>query len=311
MRRIIGIGETIFDILFQNNQPFKAVPGGSVFNTMVSLGRLGLQPTFISEVGRDHVGDLILQFMEENQVATGHMYRYYDGKSPVSLAFLNEQREASYDFYMNYPADRLDVVWPRIDPDDILIFGSFYSLNPSLRPVLLELLQYARDRKAIIYYDPNFRKNHAAQALWMMPSIIENLEFADIVRGSDEDFRNIYNETDINKIYRNHIRFYCSTFICTVGAEGVYVKTPVFEKHYPANPLNAVSLIGAGDSLNAGILYGLVQQRVLREDIPTLPEAVWDKVIVLAQQFAATVCMSDENYISTEFAGKLKENGLY
>ncbi|MCD7937105.1 MAG: carbohydrate kinase, partial [Tannerellaceae bacterium] len=32
MRKVIGIGETILDIIFSNNQPYKAVPGGSVFN---------------------------------------------------------------------------------------------------------------------------------------------------------------------------------------------------------------------------------------------------------------------------------------
>ena len=42
MRKIIGIGETILDIIFKNGQPTKALPGGSVFNTMVSLGRLGI-----------------------------------------------------------------------------------------------------------------------------------------------------------------------------------------------------------------------------------------------------------------------------
>ena len=41
MRRVIGIGETILDILFKNNQPTAAVPGGSVFNGLVSLGRAG------------------------------------------------------------------------------------------------------------------------------------------------------------------------------------------------------------------------------------------------------------------------------
>ena len=56
MRRVIGIGETILDILFKNNQPTVAVPGGSVFNGLVSLGRAGANVTFISEVGGDHVG---------------------------------------------------------------------------------------------------------------------------------------------------------------------------------------------------------------------------------------------------------------
>lgn len=51
MRKIIGIGETIMDIIFQNGQPTAAVPGGSVFNSVISLGRLGMSTTFISETG--------------------------------------------------------------------------------------------------------------------------------------------------------------------------------------------------------------------------------------------------------------------
>lgn len=309
MPRIIGIGETIFDILFRNDQPYKGIPGGSAFNSVVSLGRLGLQPVFISEVGRDHVGDLILKFMEENGVATNHMYRYYDGKSPVSLAFLNERKEASYDFYMSYPEDRLDIVWPRIDADDILLFGAFYSLKPELRPVLTELLQYATERKAIIYYDPNLRPNHAAQAVRMMPSIIENLEFAGIVRGSREDFYNIYKENDIDKIYRNHIRFYCPVFICTDGENGVYLRTPLVSKHYPAEAVEAVSLIGAGDSFNAGIIYAMIKFNITLEEINSLPEERWDRIIRIAQKFAQEVCQRDENYISRDFAEQFLEKG--
>ena len=30
MRKVFGIGETILDIIFRNDQPQKAVPGGSV-----------------------------------------------------------------------------------------------------------------------------------------------------------------------------------------------------------------------------------------------------------------------------------------
>ena len=64
MRKIIGIGETILDIIFRNNQPSHAVPGGSTFNTLISLGRLGVPATFISEIGKDTVGDIIIDFMK-------------------------------------------------------------------------------------------------------------------------------------------------------------------------------------------------------------------------------------------------------
>ena len=40
MRKVIGIGETILDIIFKNNRPHAAVPGGSTFNGLISLGHI-------------------------------------------------------------------------------------------------------------------------------------------------------------------------------------------------------------------------------------------------------------------------------
>ena len=99
MRKVIGIGETILDIIFRNDQPSAAVPGGSVFNGIVSLGRMGVNVCFISETGNDHVGNIILQFMRDNHIPTDHVNVFPDGKSPVSLAFLNEHSDAEYIFY--------------------------------------------------------------------------------------------------------------------------------------------------------------------------------------------------------------------
>ena len=36
MRKVIGIGETVLDIIFKDNQPVSAVPGGSAFNAAIS-----------------------------------------------------------------------------------------------------------------------------------------------------------------------------------------------------------------------------------------------------------------------------------
>ena len=59
MRKVIGIGETMLDIIFKNSKPIEAVPGGSTFNAIVSLGRAGVPCTFFSEAGNDRVGEYI------------------------------------------------------------------------------------------------------------------------------------------------------------------------------------------------------------------------------------------------------------
>ena len=305
MRRIIGIGETILDVLFKNNQPTAAVPGGSVFNGLVSLGRAGANVHFISEVGGDHVGRIILDFMKENGINTDGIVIYSDRKSPVSLAFLNEKNDAQYSFYKDYPSQRLDVDMPEITGEDIVMFGSYYAVTPQLREKVKELLDKAREAGAIIYYDVNFRSAHANEAIKLMPSVLENFEYADIVRGSTEDFGNMFSMTDADKVYQHKVGFYCPNFICTNGGEGLCLRTKGVKKDYPVAPLQTVSTIGAGDNFNAGVVFGLLKNRIRRADLEELTEADWDKIIASGMSFSREVCTSLDNYISKEFAKQL------
>ena len=289
MRKVFGIGETILDIIFRNDQPQKAVPGGSVFNGLISLGRLNVPVSFISELGNDRVGDMIRDFMEDNHITTEFVDRFPDGKSPISLAFLDDDKNANYIFYKDYPAQRLEVPLPKIEKDDIFVFGSYYSLNPVLRTRMVEFLQYAQERKAIIYYDPNFRKAHAHEAIRLMPTVLENLEFADIVRGSDEDFQNLYGKSDAQKVYKEHIQFYCDRFLTTHGANGVNLHTRNFTRHFDSPQIQPLSTIGAGDNFNAGIIYGLLKYDVRHADLPSLDQDTWGKINRCGMDLASEV----------------------
>lgn len=302
MRKVIGIGETILDILFNGNQPTAAIPGGSVFNGIVSLARMGADVTFIGETGNDRVGRIIREYMEANGVPTDHLNLFSDGRSPVSLAFLDEHRDAEYLFYKDYPRQRLEFTLPRIEEDDILLFGSYYALNPVLREKIAGLLEYARERKALIYYDVNFRSTHSQEAIRLTPTLIENFEYADLVRGSADDFRNLYGTPDADAVYREKIRFYCPGFICTAGAEGISLRTATVKKEYPVEPLEAVSTVGAGDNFNAGLIYGLLKYRVRRADLAGLTEKEWDRLIRCGMDFSAEACRNIGNSISREFA---------
>lgn len=306
MRKVIGIGETILDIIFRDGQPTAAVPGGSVFNGIVSLARAGVPVNFISETGNDHVGNIILQFMRENGISTEHINVFPDGKSPVSLAFLNKQNDAEYIFYKDYPKQRLDVIYPTLEKDDIVMIGSYYALNPVLRDKILELLEQAREKEAIIYYDLNFRANHKEEAIKLTPTIIENLEYANLVRGSLDDFRYLYNLTEADKVYKEKIKFYCPNFIFTSGPDQISLRTRNISKDYPVPNIPTVSTVGAGDNFNAGILFGLLASDIHYEEIDNMKEKEWDQIIRYGIEFSAEVCKSVNNSISHEFVTKIK-----
>lgn len=305
MRRIYGIGETVLDIIFKNGQPQAAKAGGSVLNSVVSMGRMGLPVSFISEYGKDHVGELIDNFLSENGVDTSHVHRFADGSTTLALAFLDERNDAKYDFYKNYPAIRLNTEFPIITKDDILQCGSFYAIWPEIREKFRELLMQAYMSGALILYDPNFRRSHLSEIGTLRPVVIENMKMAGLLRGSDEDFANIFGAHSPEEAWRE-VSNYCNCLVYTANAEGVYVRTPSFSGKFPVQKIIPVSTIGAGDNFNAGMLTAIFRKDYSRDDLPILGQDEWSEIIGMAVAFATHVCMSYENYISQDFAGSLK-----
>ncbi len=294
MNRIIGIGETVFDILFKDDQPQKAVPGGSTFNSIVSLGRAGVPCAMVTEVGGDHVGDLICNYLQENGVSTDYVCRHEQVKSHISLAFLDENNDAQYVFYKDHASVSLDGKLPEIGTDDVVLFGSFFAINPVIRPVVGQLLRAAREAGAWLYYDVNFRKNHIADLPEVMVNIEENMRLADVVRGSMEDFGYLYGLHDGDAIY-DKVSQYCRTLILTDGAQSIRVYTPEGCEPYPVQAIETVSTVGAGDNFNAGYIYALMQ-------------GVENQAaqIAMAQRWSQDVCRQLGNNISDELVAALK-----
>ena len=306
MNQIYAVGETILDIIFKDGQPMAARPGGSSFNAAITLGRLGAPITFISEMGNDKVGDMIQEFLIENGVDPAFVSRYEEGQSAIALAFLNQQSDAEYQFYKDYPHQRLDVVFPEFKANDLLMFGSFYALNPGIRPRVKELLEKARAAGASIIYDPNFRSSHLAERDQLLEIILENMEFATLVRASDEDLRNIFGVEDPREAWQL-IESRCSALICTANAHGVQLFTSNLEIRMEVEEITPLSTIGAGDTFNAGLLYGISLAGYTRDQLAVLDRLQWEALISRAIAFSREVCLSYDNYLPVDFAAQVKK----
>jgi fructokinase len=309
MRKIYGIGETVLDIIFKNNQPQAAKAGGSVLNSAVSIGRMELPVSFISEYGLDDVGNLIDNFLKDNGVNSSHVHRFTDGSTALALAFLNEKNDAHYSFYKDFPAKRLDVKFPVINKDDIVQCGSFYAVWPEIREKFKVFIRSAMDNGGLVLYDPNFRPTHLSELDILKPMIIENMQMASLLRGSDEDFKNIFGVDSADEAWEI-VRKYCKCLVYTANVEGVFVRTTSFSGKFPVHKITPVSTIGAGDNFNAGMITAIYRNNYTRDQLPNLGEAEWSKIIGTAVDFATHVCLSYENYISTEFAQDQKSKLL-
>jgi fructokinase len=130
-----------------------------------------------------------------------------------------------------------------------------------------------------------------------MPDFIENFKFSTIVRCSSEDLEVLFPNENTTAIYQKYIAPYCKQFIVTQGEKEILLITETFEKNYPVEPFVPASTIGAGDNFNAGLIFGLIQEKTLLDDVKYLSEKQWDKLIESGKEFATAVCRSMENYV--------------
>ena len=305
MKRIYAIGESLVDIIFRNGQPQAAKAGGAMLNTTVSLGRIGLPVSLITEFADDDVGNLIGSFLEQNGVDTKSAFRFTDGKTALALAFLDEKNDAHYTFYKNYPANRLDIRFPAIMENDFLLYGSIYSVTKEIRPNFMKIVNQAREKRAFIIYDPNFRKAHANELSQHMPLILENLRDVSVMRGSDEDFMNIFGAPDADKAWKL-IKSKCQALVYTASSQKVCVRSATFTGDFPVKKITPVSTIGAGDNFNAGLIASFYNSGITRGEISSLQQDGWSEVISTAVDFASNVCLSYDNYIDEEFASRYR-----
>ncbi|HNQ83649.1 MAG TPA: carbohydrate kinase [Bacteroidales bacterium] len=307
MNAIYAIGETVYDIIFRNDQPVAARPGGSMLNTAISLGRSGLKVEMITELGDDPVGKLVTAFLNDNGVSTSFIQPAGNYKTPVSLAFLDDSGDARYSFYKNIPEKRLNIGQAEAGKGDVVLFGSFYSLDAGIRHEIISFINKSKQNGALIFYDPNIRKNHLGEINKLMPSVEENISLADIIRGSDEDFFNLFGLDDQFEIAHKVIQSGCHHMVITRGKHGADYLSRDEAIHFPAIETKAVSTIGAGDAFNAGIIYAIIKNDIPGIELVNINSATWKTILRIGTIFAAEVCKSYDNYIGKDFASQMNE----
>lgn len=301
---IYGVGETVLDILFRNDQPQKAIPGGSTFNAIISLGRSGQECAMITQVGNDHVGDLTLSYLKANGVSCQYVNSIRNMQSHISLAFLDENSDAHYTFYKDHRGWDVEALMQVAEQitfteKDILLLSSFFAVNPIVRPVVEKLLFAAHAAGAMIYYDLNYRQPHANQLDEVRSYMAENMILASVVRASMDDLRVVYgNNLDLDNLpFPLRGKQGERPFILTDGPNPIriYTKNEVFTLSVP--PITPVSTVGAGDNFNAGWINYYVQSGLTSDSGRWSARALMG-MADMAQDFSREVCMSWENSVA-------------
>jgi fructokinase len=300
MPTVFALGETVFDIIFRNDQPVAARAGGSTLNTAVSLGRCGIPVELITETGDDEIAKIILGFLAENGVGTRYVQRYEKLTTAIALAFLDPDNNAHYSFYKQFPDERLTSDFPAVTARDVVLFGSSFAITKPIREKVVHFIRYAKEQGALILYDPNFRSAHFTEPELLRPWILENIQLSDIIRGSDEDFLNIFGVPNSGEAYRMIHENGNGMLIYTKNRMGVEFVNETMAFEVPVPSILPVSTIGAGDAFNGGVLFSLIQKNITKGSLGRMTKEDWETVINRGIRFSENVCLSYDNYVSKD-----------
>jgi len=289
---IVCCGEALIDMLprrsAQGEAAFAPYVGGAVFNTAIALGRLELPVGFFTGISTDLFGDMLRSALSASNVQTD-LVRF--SSRPTTLAFVHlVDGHASYLFYDENTAGRMLELkdLPVIGPNVEAMHFSCISLIPEPCGGTYEALMQREQPHRVMMFDPNIRAGFITDKPKHLARMRRMLAMADIVKLSDEDL-NWFGETgSMNEIAQRWLEAGPKLMVVTKGADGLVAFSQNHSVSVPAEPVKVVDTVGAGDTINAGILASLRDQGLLtKQAIASLSEAQIVNVLRFSARCAA------------------------
>jgi len=236
---------------------FKESPGGSAANTAVGLARLGVKTGFIGKVAADREGELLIRAFIDEGVNTDGILISEDGRSGTVLGFINEKGERA--LYVD-PGANNSLEFHEIDINyaskaDLLHLSSFVGEKPfQAQKRLVESLP-----EISVTLDPGMI--YARRGLAELKPLIERC----MVFFPNEHELRLLSGKDYREGAETLLKEGVRIVAVKLGAQGCYVTDG--EENHLIEPfkVEVADSTGAGDAFCAGFLYGMINNKTLRE----------------------------------------------
>ena len=148
MKKIICIGECSLNVVLgADGKPLGSMVGGRVINAAVLLAAKGFEVLVASESGTDPVGDIVTDFIKSSGTDVRSLDRFTEGTTTLNVFTPDKDGAYVVTRYENYPEECFDIIWPRIDEGDIVLFGGFIRLTDEFIRVLCDCLNMLRNAR--------------------------------------------------------------------------------------------------------------------------------------------------------------------
>lgn len=260
----VAIGEILIDFTpCDDLGTFKQNTGGAPANVCAVLSKLGCNSVFVGKVGNDQFGLGCKKTLDDIGVNTDYLNISDDYNTTLAFVCLDESGNRSFAFYRDNTADinlNIQDVKQECYDTKYFHFGSVSLTDEPSKSTVIDTVKRAKQNKCIISYDPNLRLNLWKSASQAKETIINTLEYADILKLSEEEAEFLFDTKDYKQVCKIIAQKYNIPFIIvTLAEKGSYALINGKEYRGQAYKLNTIDTTGAGDSFWAGIIYNLIK----------------------------------------------------
>lgn len=275
---VISIGESLISLTPQSNgflrhaTSFIPRVAGSETNTLIGLSRLGHSTGWISKVGNDELGKMLLarvkgegvdtsQVILDKSNQTGLFFKEIINGSDVRVTYYRKNSAAA-----SLSENILNESYFE-KAKYLFITGITPALSTDCRNAIFKSIQLAKENGLTIVFDPNIRRQ-----LWKKEAaretILEIARKVDIILpGRSEGFY-LFDTKDYKKIAEKFHSLGASLVVVKLGTEGAYYSTSDKSALVPGFYVETeVDPVGAGDGFAAGLISGLLDNKNVRDSV--------------------------------------------
>jgi len=293
---IAVLGEALVDRFEAEDGPPVERPGGSPANVAVALARLDVPTRLVTQLGDDARGRGVLHHLRDNgvDVAPGSVR---DGR-PTSVArTVVTGGQASYEFSVGWEGlgarDLRTLLDDRVDCVHTGSIAALAPLSAAGAASVHRAVAVARG-KATITFDPNCRPTVMGDAGAVRRRTEDLVAVSDVVKASEDDLRWLYGGRSPDAVVSRWLDLGAALVVVTHGGRGSSAATRHVAVAAPAEPVEVVDTVGAGDSFMAGLLAGLHRAGLLgalaRGKLARLDADTLERMLGLATRVAAVTC---------------------
>jgi fructokinase len=231
------------------------IVGGGPANTAKAVARLGYPTYFVGGISSGEYGRAVELELQRSGVDLSLVHR---GDSPTALAIatINEAGLASYEFKLDSTVSfNFHSSWLPKEDVEVIHIGSVATL---LEPGASELHKWLSNKSATVVFDPNVRPSIQGDREIYRNSVERWIDLAKIVKLSEDDFSWLYENSE-SDVITNWLSRGTEIVVVTRAERGLSAFTRDGRIDCPAAKVELVDSVGAGDTIGAVIVEGLLK----------------------------------------------------